>query len=354
MKPHLLTLLFFTGVFHAGAVRGEAAAEPEDIVRYVVVDNVCAWPNLTLLKDGSIAAIIHNQPSHARMEGDIDCWTSRDGAMWEKHAQPAPNAPGTVRMNVAAGQATNGDLVVLCSGWMLENGAPKTVLPCWVTRSADNGRTWEVIRAFPEAEPGWTHFVPFGPILPGEDGRLHTTCYARGLKDRNARQVWHFTSADEGRTWKRGALIGKDHNETSLFHLGGERWLAAARNNAAAHVVLFRSEDGGVSWQGGEPITENRELNAHLLRLADGRLLLSYGKRLQGENGVLAKFSTDEGRTWSAPVRLARSLSSDCGYPSSVQRADGRIVTAFYSASAENHERYHMGVAIWKAPEFKR
>jgi hypothetical protein len=44
------------------------------------------------------------------------------------------------------------------------------------------------------------------------------------------------------------------------------------------------------------------------------------------------------------------STAMDCGYPSSVQRADGKIVTAYYSQAVENHDRYHMGVAIWDAP----
>ena len=179
---------------------------------------------------------------------------------------------------------------------------------------------------------------------------MHTTCYARGLKDPAARHVWHFTSADDGRSWQRGTVIGSNHNETSIFHAGGKRWLAAARTNPLYRMELFRSDDDGATWQGGTPITETRELNAHLLRLKDGRILLSYGKRLEGQSGVLAKFSRDDGATWSAPVRLMNSTAMDCGYPSSVQRADGKIVTAYYSQAVENHDRYHLGVALWDAP----
>ena len=29
---------------------------------------------------------------------------------------------------------------------------------------------------------------------------------------------------------------------------------------------------------------------------------------------------------------------------------DGKLVTAWYSKTSENHQRYHMGVAIWDAP----
>jgi hypothetical protein len=97
-------------------------------------------------------------------------------------------------------------------------------------------------------------------------------------------------------------------------------------------------------------VTGRSEINGHLARLKDGRLLLSYGNRVAGQFGVMAKFSGDEGRTWSAPLRLATSLEQDCGYPSSVQRADGKIVTVYYAKRVENHERYHMGAAIWEAP----
>src|SRR5688572_13751121 len=97
------------------AAADEAPKQPEKIARYVAVDNVCAWPNLVLLRDGSIAAILHNRPSHGQMEGEIECWASKEGALWEKRGNPAPHEPNTVRMNHAAGLATNGDLLVLCS-----------------------------------------------------------------------------------------------------------------------------------------------------------------------------------------------------------------------------------------------
>ena len=32
---------------------------------------------------------------------------------------------------------------------------------------------------------------------------------------------------------------------------------------------------------------------------------------------------------------------------------NGKIVTAYYSKAVENHDRYHMGVAIWEVPEAK-
>ncbi|MBC7819629.1 MAG: exo-alpha-sialidase, partial [Planctomycetaceae bacterium] len=277
----------FASLFLIALPRMAACAEPESfptsISRYVAIDNVCAWPNLVTLRDGTIAAIIHNRPSHGGMEGEVECWASDDGALWERRGRPAPNDPHTVRMNVAAGLAKNGDLLVLCSGWtdLRQPERPKqpafrdSILRSWVCRSSDSGRTWMQLKEFPAPDAGWTEHIPFGPIFVGDDGALHASCYGGewlaptvNFKTKGY-TAWHFRSDDDGRTWQRTSLIGPKHNETSLFPLGGKRWLAAARIDA---VELFRSDDDGATWQGPQRVTERNEINAHLLRLKDGRL----------------------------------------------------------------------------------
>ena len=57
-------------------------------------------------------------------------------------------------------------------------------------------------------------------------------------------------------------------------------------------------------------------------------------------------FPFRDGKIWSTPVRVA-DFAGDGGYPASVQRADGQVVTAFYASKTPEHSRYHMGVAIW-------
>ncbi len=49
--------------------------------RHVAINGVCAWPNLTLLPDGIIVAMVYNQPNHLEHEGgDLECWASTDGS----------------------------------------------------------------------------------------------------------------------------------------------------------------------------------------------------------------------------------------------------------------------------------
>jgi hypothetical protein len=222
-----------------------------------------------------------------------------------------------------------------------------------VLRSKDGGRTWEKRDSFPKAEKGWTEWIPFGDIWLGADGALHTSCYqglladpTQSFKTKSYRSA-HFQSLDDGWTWELVSIIGAKHNETDLFPLGGKVWLAAARVEA---MDLFRSVDNGKTWEAPLRATGRNEINGHLTRLKDGRLLLTYGVRVAGRHGVCAKFSSDEGKTWGEPLRIAHSFVSDCGYPSSVQLANGAIVTAYYSKDAPEYNGYHMGCATWRAP----
>jgi len=348
------------GVMAAPSPPKSIPTQARIIQRLVAIQNVCAWPNLTLMPDGSVTAIVFNQPNHGITPGDLDCYASSDGLKWEKRGAVTAHEPDTIRMNHAAGLAGNGDLIVLCSGWtnVKQPQRPKqqpfrdAVLRSWVLRSKDGGRAWSKSEVFPASESGdWSDYVPFGDIWRAQDGTLRASCYqehyvnpAQSIKSSGMR-AWCFRSDDDGATWKPQAIISPTHNETNLFPLGGKSWLAAARD---AQVDLIRSDDDGATWGQPAPATGRGEVNGHLSRLADKRLLLSYGVRSRGSQGVCAKLSSDEGRTWSSPIRLADSLESDCGYPSSVQLANGRIVTAYYSKRSSDYNGYHMGVVVWE------
>jgi hypothetical protein len=328
--------------------------EPPGIERFVAIDNVCAWPNLTVLEDGTIIATIFNQPSHGKVEGDVECWASADGRFWTYRGTPAAHQPGTNRMNVAAGLANNGDLIVLAAGWTNQRqpGAKKkelfrdATLKAWVCRSKDGGYTWKHTTEFPDSPDGLAQLVPFGDIIAGADGQLRVSCYS-GPEDYSNWTTRFFRSEDDGVSWRIQSVISPQHNETALFHLGDGRWLAAARLKG---LEMFRSDDDGDRWEGPVRVTAESQHPGHLLRLQDGRILLSYGNRVENQRGAAVKLGSPDGTSWSDPWQLADS-DGDCGYPSSVQRPDGKIVTAWYSSSSRNHRRYHMGVAIWELPE---
>ena len=331
--------------------------------RYIAIDDVCAWPNLTLMPDGSVTTVIFNQPCHGSWEGDVDVWGSEDqGRTWTKRGVAAVHEPTTNRMNVAAGLARNGDLLVLASGWSNrpKRGGPTPksgdCLSPWVSRSSDGGRTWTVGKSFPPApEPGMMAPIPFGDVQVAADGTLGVSCYTGALGDRAYKynSSYFYRSRDDGRTWGEAVFIAKgNHNETAPIHLGDGHWLAAVRTLDPANMELFRSTDDGRTWKFDGHASQGAEHPGDFLRLADGRLLLTYGNRRTNEWSVCAKVSADLGKTWSAPATLVKLINSDLGYPSTVQFKDGKLCTAYYNSKNEAHHRYHMGSLVWDLAEF--
>jgi hypothetical protein len=323
---------------------------------HVAIQGVCAWPNLIRLADGTILAIIFNQPCHGKWEGDVDCWASTDnGQSWALRGRPAPHDPGTNRMNVAAGLAANGDVIVLASGWDNRGRPGEDSLPfakastirARVCRSADQGRTWTVSGELPAPPPGaTTQLIPFGKIEKAADGSLRASAYLGISGERNASYM--LGSADDGRTWTLHALISEDRNETDILPMGQGRWLAAARGarKNQDNLQLFESKDDGKTWTSVLPLSLPRQIPGHLLHLSRNRLLATYGNRCANNCGVDARMSWDGGATWHGPIRLANMPLGDGGYPASVQLADGTVVTAFYQQiSGQFH--YEMAVATW-------
>lgn len=326
---------------------------------HVAVQGVCAWPKLIQFPSGTLVATIFNQPTHGGWEGDLDCWASEDGGeVWAFRGRAAPHEPATNRMHCAAGLARDGHMVVLSSGWDRRPPAGAyssphdgQVVPVWVSRSSDAARTWQQAGGAIEQPPGRT-LIPFGTIVQSPDGALGAALYGWDA-DRRERISRYYVSRDDGRTWQFRSVIAIDRSETALLVLPNGSLLAAARTREDAHLELYASSDSGATWRPRGPVSLPSQIPGDLLCLPDGRLLLGYGNRCPNNCGIDVRISRDDGETWGPPIRLADMPLSDGGYPSSVQRADGRIVTAYYQQiSGSNH--YEFRVATWEADECEK
>lgn len=332
--------------------------------RYVAIDNVCAWPNLTLLPNGDLVATIFNQPTHGGWEGDVDCWASTDGGrIWTYRGTPAPHEPETNRMNVAAGLTNDGSLVVLASGW---GNRPKPgthrghripeesdILPMWVCRSADQGQTWTRSDAPVLPPPGGpTRLIPFGDVVKLADGTLGVCIYSWSptTKEHN---TYFYASDDDGRSWaSRGTIRNGNINETTPVVLPDGRVLVAGRTLDDQHLDLLASDDHGTTWACLGAVTLGMQHPAGLLLLRDGKILLTYGIRNAGLYGVGCRTSGDQGKTWSPPrVLVDFETATDGGYPASVELADGTLITAYYCNRTKAHHRYHVGILRWRLDE---
>ena len=113
-------------------------------------------------------------------------------------------------------------------------------------------------------------------------------------------------------------------------------------------LEVFESADDGRTWRRREkPRIDNAGNPASLTRLKDGRLALIYGWR-HIPYGIRARISADNGDTWGPEIVLRNDGKSwDLGYPRTVQRSDGNLVTVYYFNDASQAERY-IAATIWK------
>jgi hypothetical protein len=205
-------------------------------------------------------------------------------------------------------------------------------LGVWMLRSADGGRTWSA------PYDGLVN-SPHGPIQLS-DGRL---LYAGVDLWRTPRRVAVCQSSDDGRTWSLLAEIpvrpgdsSQQYHELHAVEAGGGRLIVQIRNHNKANAgetLQCESSDGGLTWSTPHPIGV-WGLPSHLLRLADGRLLMTYGHRRK-PFGNQARVSDDQGRTWSEPIVISDDgAGGDLGYPSTVQLADGSLLSVWYESMA--------------------
>lgn len=165
-------------------------------------------------------------------------------------------------------------------------------------------------------------------------------------------------TTDGGLTWRMVSWIGPEPAGFTIMpstvRLSPKILLTAVRCKEEARdwIDLYRSDDDGATWKAISrpvPFTGGRSGNPpSMIRLKDGRLCLTYGYR-GAPYGVRARLSGDEGRTWSDEIILRDDGASwDLGYPRTVQRPDGKIVTVYYFAERQDRER-DIVATIWDA-----
>ncbi len=321
----------------------EQAPPPATPETVTVVDGDGYFPVAIRLESGEILAVLRGGGAHVGRGGRLDLVRSADGGQTWSAPQMVIDGPEDDR-NPAFGVLTDGTLLlgfVILSGYddsglkfASERREDRKVDGVYLMRSEDNGKSWsepersETIHSFYE---GQGTVSAYGKIIQLDDGAVLMTVYFQ-FHDERGHEAYVYRSRDGGRTWGDPALLGKHFNETALAILPDGRLLAAMRSETSAHLATIVSTDGGHAWTEPVVITKDREHPADLIVLEDGRVLMVYGVR-NDPMGARAVLSEDGGTTWDTDRKVVLedgAPNTDCGYPSSVQLDDGRIVTLYY------------------------
>lgn len=315
--------------------------------RYLVCSTQGYFPVLVRTGKQALAVIFRTGGTHVSPSATLAVATSKDGGKhWTDPVEITPRWEDS--RNPAFGVNARGDLIAAywkaCMDCYVDepNGpqwkrldAKGRVPTMFVRRSADNGRTWS--KEWPYKSELLTLPSPYGRIIAEPDGSLLMPVYGTPRKKRNGVNDISILlrSRDGAKTWGDESLVATGHNETAYAFLPGGRLLAAARSESG-HVATLFSDNDGRTWSKPVQVTRNGEHPADLTVLESGAVQLTFGRRIRPMGcGVL--FSADGGLTWDTDheVLLAGDgiRNGDLGYPSTVQLADGMIVTALYYAS---------------------
>jgi hypothetical protein len=193
------------------------------------------------------------------------------------------------------------------------------------------------------------------------EGQRRLTAFVAAEKEGGGEgQPLCIRTTDGGKTWQLVGWIGAQPPAgygyaimPATVALEGGSYLSIIRRGGVLDgtkqwwLEAFLSPNDGRSWyQLDKPNIDNAGNPATLTRLQDGRIVMVYGSR-HSPYGIRARISSDEGQTWSAETMVrGDGRSWDLGYPRTVQRADGKLVTVYYFNNTSQKERY-IAATIW-------
>lgn len=199
---------------------------------------------------------------------------------------------------------------------------------------------------------GWRHLL-VGPLRLRTQQPPRPDPTPRRTPPLRCKELWtgkrrtgFWESKDDGLSWQCLAELpvrpgdqADNYHELHAIETADNRLIAHIRNENPNHnneTLQSESADGGKSWTvpARPRVSDGTQgiwgLPSHLLRLRDGRLVMTYGHR-RAPLGNQARLSTDHGRTWSEPMILSGDATSgDLGYPSTVELEDRTLLTVWY------------------------
>jgi len=280
------------------------------------------------LPDGSILSV-----------AEETCYISRDkGKTWNERSKIF-----TERDRIEIGSEvmirTGRGVIILAfvnskerANWNWRNDildSPGAILPTYVIRSLDDGKTWQDLQ---KLHNDWTGMIR--DIIETKNGNIiFTSMMMRHEPGRHT--VLTYTSMNDGKNWIPSNIIDLggvgNHGgvtESTLVQLNDGRFWMLLRTNWGVFWETY-SDNEGLTWKQYKPTKiDASSAPAMIKRLKSGRLVIVWNRYypegktdypLRGGDGSWSEvpvsnhreelsimFSDDDGKTWTKPVVIAR------------------------------------------------
>jgi len=332
-------------------IRQESPKGPKyrEVIGYTYLLYSMKFPSVVRTGDGKL--VMNASYENKAGERVWGLFFSDDGRKW---TQPIPSTLGRIT------------LVSLGGSRLLSLGSS-------LRFSEDGGKSWSAPEAVPPVPDGRTinTDVPYSRVVDGQTmtivGDVSEPAYERW---QDSKEIWtrgilrryHLDT----HTWDEPYLFPREWGlcEGSIVRAKNGNLVAAFRTQMmdGTHITTdhwmglatTRSTDNGKTWEKPVRAWEYGHMHTNLLRLPDGRILLTYAARI-GEidglpyHGIEAVISRDNGKTWDWPRRyvLFRWMKNQTMHsPSSVLLPDGSILTTFQHDSTYSWDDGSVGPAI--------
>ncbi len=229
--------------------------------------------------------------------------------------------------------------------------------PSWFYTSLDRCKTWQGPYSF--AVEGVERICTRTDliVLGKQDCLMFGSCAKQN--DGKEGRVFCARTTDGGVNWKLVSLIGPEPVEggyaimPSSLRLKDGTLLTTIRRSdpkVSGFIEAWRSGDLGKTWTfTGKAATGIGGNPPALVQLQDGRVAVTYGFRHK-PSGMRASLSADGGVTWGPEIVIREDgYDGDLGYPRSLVRPDGRVLTVYYFNGPKEDDRAIEGT-FWTAP----
>ena len=210
----------------------------------------------------------------------------------------------------------------------------------WVS-SRDWGLTWRLCDTALILN-GYYH--PCAPPVQQADGVILCPVYGSRGRDGTSSAVL-LRSKDGGVTWSDPFVFARGDRRTRVYHEPAVIELAPGHLRALHRIAATGAGGGPTFWTNSSvdagrtwsrPVDTGIVSGAcpRLLKLTDGRLLLTFGRRAE-PFGIRAMLSEDGGITWGDTAWVVRTCrNGNQGYSSSIELAPGEVLTFYYTENA--------------------